>query len=90
MLSPMEQQEFWKLVKQIGRNLRKARQDRKKSQEQMSELIAEGFGQAEQEIFRSLRNLSEAERLAVLKTLDALHIVQKQLDILLQIEETSK
>ena len=39
MLSPMEQQEFWKLVKQIGRNLRKVRRERNKTQEQMSELI---------------------------------------------------
>lgn len=57
--------------------------------EEMGSLIAKGFDQAEQEIFKSLRNATEQERLAVLKTLDALHIVQKQLNILLQIEETS-
>jgi transcriptional regulator with XRE-family HTH domain len=39
MLSPMEEKEFWKMLKRIGRNLRKVRTDRNKSQEQMSELI---------------------------------------------------
>ena len=56
--------------------------------EQMSELMREGFAQAEVEIFRSLRGVSTEERIALLHTLDALQVVQKQLVILLEFEET--
>ena len=51
MLSPMEQQDFWKLVRQIGRNLRKARQDRNQTQEEMSELIGVSY-----KYYQSLEN----------------------------------
>lgn len=59
------------------------------SLDEMGDLIKEGFSQAEQEIFRSLRNASTEERIAFLSTLDALNVVHKQLNILLDLEETS-
>jgi len=55
----------------------------------MTDMLANGFNMAEQEIFNSLRLASTEERTALLKTLDALHIVHKQLIILLDREETS-
>ena len=39
MLSDEEKKEFWQLLKRIGNNLRKVRKERKKSQEEMSEIL---------------------------------------------------
>lgn len=58
--------------------------------EQMKDLIQDGFEQAEQEIFNSLRHKTTEERVAVLTTLDALSVVRKQLRILIDREETSQ
>lgn len=58
--------------------------------EQMKDLIHDGFEQAEQEIFKSLRDKTTEERVAVLTTLDALSAVRKQLRILIDREETSQ
>ena len=43
MLSPMEEKEFYKMMKRVGRNLRKVRTERKKTQERISEEIGIGI-----------------------------------------------
>lgn len=43
MLDDQEQKEFYKIMKRVGRNLRKVRTERKKTQEWMSEEIGIGI-----------------------------------------------
>ena len=43
MLSPMEEKEFYKVMKRVGRNLRKVRTERNKTQERISEEIGIGI-----------------------------------------------
>ena len=61
MLSPMEEKEFWKMVKRIGRNLRKVRIDRNKTQEEMSERI--GFS------YKHFQSVENGERPLSMRTL---------------------
>ena len=63
---------------------------RRFTHEDMSNLLALSFEAAEQDIFSRLRGLTDDERLAVLKTLDALNVVHKQLIILLDRAETAE
>jgi transcriptional regulator with XRE-family HTH domain len=45
MLNETEKKEFWQLLKRIGINLRRARQKRGRSQEEMSEIIGVSYRQ---------------------------------------------
>jgi len=77
MLSDEERKEFRKLLRRIGRNLRRARKEKQKSQREMSELIGistrayQGIEIGEQPIsMRSLFRISRRSNISLQELID--------------------